>query len=213
LTTRCTYVSAFESVGRHHGEVTEERNSVDLAMDLFVYAPLGAALELWERAPDFAKRGRERFESQAPAAKMVGQFAAAAGRSKLDDQFGDVVDRGKSILRDLGLIGDDAQGDGSEAEAEMADHASPDGDAAADDVGEGGAGDSDGFGSEIDPAGNISFPIAGYDDLTAVKIVPMLAELSVAERATIRSHEQQGRGRRTILAKLDQYDAAVPPNS
>ena len=48
-----------------------ERSPVDQALDVFVYAPLGLALEARTLLPKLATRGRQ----QVTMAKMVGQFA------------------------------------------------------------------------------------------------------------------------------------------
>ena len=56
-----------------------------------------------------------------------------------------------------------------------------------------------------------TLPIDGYDVLPAADIVPLLAGLSPAERRAIAAHETAGRGRRTILARIEQLD--VSPRS
>lgn len=47
-------------------------------------------------------------------------------------------------------------------------------------------------------------PFAGYDELPAERLVQLLAKIPVAELAMIRVYEQKRRGRRTVLAKIDQ---------
>lgn len=47
-------------------------------------------------------------------------------------------------------------------------------------------------------------PIVDYDLLAASHVVQRLAQLSVAELEVVRAYEASGRGRRTILAKVDQ---------
>ena len=49
-------------------------------------------------------------------------------------------------------------------------------------------------------------PIAGYDSLPAKEIVVLLSDLSPTQRARVRAHESAGRGRKTILAKLDRLE-------
>ncbi len=49
-------------------------------------------------------------------------------------------------------------------------------------------------------------PIARYDDLKAREIIPLLDDLSSAQRATVRAHEANGRNRKTILSKLDRLE-------
>jgi hypothetical protein len=51
------------------------------------------------------------------------------------------------------------------------------------------------------------FPIAGYDSLTVGQILPRLSELDADELADVRAREQQGRGRGTILDRIDRLAA------
>jgi hypothetical protein len=62
------------------------------------------------------------------------------------------------------------------------------------------------------------FPIAGYDALTVGQILPRLSELDADELAQVRAREQQGRGRGTILDRVDRLASktasgalAMPP--
>ena len=166
-------------MNRHACGVSDDRSPVDDVLDLFFFAPLGAMVELWERQPEFAKRGREKLTSQAPAARMIGEFAVKTGRQRIEARVGDVADKGREALRAFGLMG-------------VADEAPTEAPATAD---------------EAQAAPSASLPIEGYDELTAVKIVPLLAELTADERDTIRAHEVANRDRRTVLSKLDQLDA------
>lgn len=75
--------------------VTEERRPIDVALDVFLYAPIGVSLEIWDRLPELAEVGRKRLTAQAPAAKMVGRFAVSAGLSKLEERLGDFAARGR----------------------------------------------------------------------------------------------------------------------
>jgi hypothetical protein len=62
------------------------------------------------------------------------------------------------------------------------------------------------------------FPIAGYEALTVGQILPRLSELDADQLAQVRAREQQGRGRGTILDRVDRLAAktasgalAMPP--
>lgn len=55
-------------------------------------------------------------------------------------------------------------------------------------------------------SGTGPLPIAGYDALTARDIVGLLGDLSARQRVRVRQHETAHRGRKTILAKLDQLE-------
>ena len=66
-------------------------------------------------------------------------------------------------------------------------------------------------GERRDEAARAATPVSGaaapaidhYDDLTADEIVPLLGSLEPAQLATLREHERQSRGRRTVLAAID----------
>ena len=47
-------------------------------------------------------------------------------------------------------------------------------------------------------------PFEGYDELPADRLVQLLSKFPPAELAIIRVYEQKRRGRRTVLAKIDQ---------
>lgn len=47
-------------------------------------------------------------------------------------------------------------------------------------------------------------PFDGYDELPAERLVQLLSKFPASELAIIRLYEQKQRGRRTVLAKIDQ---------
>jgi hypothetical protein len=61
------------------------------------------------------------------------------------------------------------------------------------------------------------FPIAGYESLTVGQILPRLSDLDADELAQVRAREQEGRGRATILDRVDRLasksGAAAPAPS
>ncbi len=170
-----------------------QRNPIDLALDVFVFAPLGATIEFWERMPEHAKIGRERLGKQAPAARMIGEMAVTTGRRKVEER-----------LEDLGILdGDDAPAGSPEsatpktaASKAVASKAVASKAVAAEEVTE--------PATAAEPA---ALPIEDYDGLPAVQIIPLLTSLTQDERDAVRAHETAGRGRRTIIGKLDQLDA------
>jgi polyhydroxyalkanoate synthesis regulator phasin len=48
-----------------------------------------------------------------------------------------------------------------------------------------------------------SFPITGYDDLTAAQVTERLGELSPAELRTVRDYEKRNANRKSVLAALE----------
>ena len=48
-----------------------------------------------------------------------------------------------------------------------------------------------------------SFPITGYDDLTAAKVVDRLEGLSAADLRAVRDHERRNANRKSVLAAIE----------
>ena len=48
-----------------------------------------------------------------------------------------------------------------------------------------------------------SFPIAGYDDLTAAEVTERLAGLGAAELRAVRDHERRNANRKSVLAAIE----------
>jgi hypothetical protein len=48
-----------------------------------------------------------------------------------------------------------------------------------------------------------SFPIAGYDDLTAAQVTERLDGLTPAQLRTVRDHERRNANRKSVLAAVD----------
>jgi hypothetical protein len=48
-----------------------------------------------------------------------------------------------------------------------------------------------------------SFPVAGYDDLTAAQVTERLDGLSPAQLRTVRDHERRNANRKSVLAAID----------
>lgn len=166
--------------GRVNDDVEPQRTPVDVALDLFWYAPIGASIEMWERVPELARLGRDRISSQAPGAKMIGRLAVTTGRARLTHVVSELAKTGARTIEDLGRGGArDDRAAGSDETTEPA------------------------------PAALDEVPIEGYDDMTAVEVIPLLGDLTADERDRVRRHESEGRARRTILGRLDQLDAAA----
>src|SRR5215203_1004091 len=69
--------------------MADEKSPLDLASDIFVYAPVGLALVASELLPQLVNRGRAYLGGQVPMARAVGQMAVRQGQteaSKVVDQ-------------------------------------------------------------------------------------------------------------------------------
>jgi hypothetical protein len=162
------------------------RSPIDQLVELLVYAPVGLLYEYQEVLPKLVKRGR----SQVQLARLLSQIAANQARSDgpatgAGAATGDAANVAWSILAraitELGAaVGLAPARTTANAAADSA-TAEP---------------------SEIAP-----LPVAGYDSLTAREIIVLLDDLSATQRSQIKEHEAAHRGRKTILAKLDQLQA------
>lgn len=183
--------------------MTEAKSPVDQALDLLVYAPLGFASSLPEVLPQLAEKGRQR----ATMARAVGEFAVQMG-----------VDQGGKLLRRV--LGGSPPGRSPASPSGPAPQTS----AAAPPRPSAPAPPSDGLER---PAANSSpsasaprtaptspsaargaaLAIPGYDSLSASQVVARLAGLTRQELEAVRTYEEAGRGRKTVLNRIAQLQA------
>jgi hypothetical protein len=161
----------------------DERTTVDQAMDVLVYAPLGLVLEARTLLPRLATRGRQ----QVTMAKMVGQFAVKQGQRGAGKAVTKAQAQASMLLTDLGL-------------KPPATHAGPS--AVTDpppavEVPRAQSGD-----------GATALAIADYDSLAASQVIPRLLALSPDELESVRAYEAEHRGRKTVLTKISQLQSA-----
>jgi hypothetical protein len=189
-----------------------QRTPIDLALDLFVYAPLGFVAEAPSLLPLFARRGRE----QAALAHGLATYALHRDPEQLDDLLDEHPDL-RSRLAALGLVERADPKDGSmPAPTPLRPRREPpagDRDTHRD-------GDRDGEhghervtdrpmgranSTDIDPS---SLAILDYESLSASQVVPRLESLTADELEAVRTYENGNRARRTILNKIAQLQAS-----
>jgi hypothetical protein len=64
-----------------------DRRPLDLALEAFVYVPVGLAVSAKELLPELARRGRERLTGQVTQARMIGEFAVHQGQAQAGKAF------------------------------------------------------------------------------------------------------------------------------
>ncbi len=205
------------------------QNPLDQLVDLLVYAPVGLLYEYQNVMPRLVRRGK----SQVQLARVVGKLAVDRGKDgpmATANQVGElmslVVTRG---LTDFGeAIGLAPPSNPRSTTAPAASPPPPPPPTAADRVGHqeqpalhdnnqvlvAGGGEvvdiDDGATGEPEPGTDqteeLPLPIAGYDELTAKVIIPLLDELDPDQLARIRAHEEANRARKTVLGKLERLD-------
>ena len=160
--------------------MAEERPPTEQALDLFVYAPIGLLLGGPRPLPAAVARGRECIESQVNFARLVGKFAVRQGTHHVRLRVARLFD-----------------GDGAPAPSAT--------EAAVESAPVRVAADKDEI--EVTIAvrhESAELAIPEYDSLAASQVVPRLAGLSTSELEAVRVYESDHRGRRTILARIDQ---------
>jgi hypothetical protein len=168
--------------------VTEPRSPVERTLDVFVFAPLGLALSARDVVPKLAEEGRQQVERQLRTARFVGEFAVRRLRRRAD-----------AALVELGLAAAPRAPTAAPARPGPAAHSPP----AFVDNGQRGAGPRPA--RRADAAG---LAIPGYDSLSASQVVQRLNGLSPAELDAVRAYEESARGRKTILTRVAQLQAA-----
>jgi hypothetical protein len=179
--------------------VSEERKeAVEAALDLFVYAPLGFALEARGLLPRFVERGK----NQVTMAKMVGQFAVQQGQVEASKRLGPVQEQVETVLADLGLVPRPSSSSSSPA-APTEPAPAPEADATPAPVVELVPEPE----PEVDAGDAADLAIPDYDSLAASQVVPRLRALADDELEAVRAYEAAGRGRKTILNRIAQLQA------
>ncbi len=190
----------------------ESKNPIDQLMELLVYAPVGLIYEYEDVLPQLVKRGR----SQVQLAKVLGQMASQQGQQKakqgqarvakegssVDEMVGDAIGQAALILAKavtefgqvvgLAPVATEPAADSEAAAQPRAPKplTSPQKRA----------------GTAQRPPKAPTVPIAGYESLKAREIVPMLDDLTAAQRKRVRAYEVATRGRKTVLGKLDKLE-------
>ncbi len=190
----------------------DSKNPIDQLMELLVYAPVGLIYEYEDVLPQLVKRGK----SQVQLAKVLGQMASQQGQEKAKQGQAKVAKEGASVDE---LVGD-AIGQAALILAKAVTEfgqvvgLAP--------VTTESAADSAPTATSPAPKTSTSprkrpvtggrtpraptVPIAGYDSLKAREIVPMLDDLTAAQRKRVRAYEVATRGRKTVLGKLDKLE-------
>ena len=191
--------------------MSENKKPVDQLLDLFVYAPLGFAMEARKLLPDMIERGRQQVTGQVGMARVIGQFAVQQGQVEATKAVANAQKQAASVLENLGVGGSNGADPRTTeppanrppasaptraatptAATTPSSAASPTPPAAAP------------VSSSVDVA---TLAIPDYDSLSASQVVPRLAGLSPNELEAVRAYEAGHRGRKTILNRVAQLQA------
>lgn len=162
------------------------------ALELFVFAPLGLAATARDQVPKLADEGRKQVERQLKTARFVGEFTVRRLRRKAD-----------AALVELGLTAAQRAKPSPPAATLRLEHAAPTATPEA---------NGQSSPTPVDRADRLDpdeLAIPGYDSLSASQVVQRLTGLSRPELEAVRAYEVAGRGRKTILTKVAQLQAAT----
>lgn len=183
--------------------MTGQRTSIDAALDLVLYAPVGLALTLTEELPKLAAKGRSGLGTRIATARVVGQFAVAQGRKEVTRRLGnDSPPTARPSPRgapgpmapapDTAPVGGKGTARPSRGERAQSSHLTSVRGVAA----------TSAVSPDAPLVGTLAIP--GYDSLSASQVVQRLAGLSGPELQAVKDYESASRGRRTILARVGQ---------
>jgi len=159
------------------------KSPVGAVLDVFLFAPIGFALDARELLPKLAERGR----NQVALLKVVGQFAVNKGRADADR-----ILKPKPPAAAAPPAPKPAASPRSATSSTTRSRTRPPAPAAP----------SPATASSAPAAQGL--PINNYDTLSASQIVPRLAGLRPEELARVRAYENAHRRRRTILGRITQ---------
>jgi hypothetical protein len=178
--------------------VTNDKSPVEHAVELFVYAPLGLALDARDLLPKLVERGRQ----QVTMARMIGQFAVQQGQTEATKRLGKAGEQANAVLTELGVIPRPS----AEPPAPPPRPSAPTGVAP--------AAPSAAATTPVAPAAPArpgptasTLAIADYDSLSASQVIPRLPGLSSDERRSVQDYESAHRGRKTILNRIAQLQS------
>lgn len=191
--------------------MSDDKTPIELAVDLFVYAPIGLALEARSLLPKLVERGRQQITGQVTMARVVGQFAVQQGRVEAGKRLAAAREQAEAAVSLFAGNGSATSGAGSGSPAGSGPAAAtmsgtPAARAGGEPAGEPPPPSAPPVARRSAPAAE-HLAIPGYDTLSASQVVPRLAGLAPEELEAVRSYEAETRGRKTILNRIAQLQA------
>jgi len=186
-------------------DAPDPRKVAEAALDVFVYAPMGLALEAKELLPKLAERGR----NQVVLARLGARFAKQRAEAEVDKFLERLQPHPTAPPKAPAAPTEKAEPVKDERQPapapERAKVARPRPTAAP---------RARKSTSRVEPVvpeakrkASTALAIPGYDTLSASQVVPRLDALRPPELEAVRRHEVAGRGRRTILNRIAQLQS------
>jgi hypothetical protein len=195
--------------GANSGGSGRSRSPVEQWFEVFVYAPLGFALDARQLFPRFVDRGR----NQVVLARVIGKYAVEHGSKQVEGYLEQSQTQVAAVLQALGVLPEDTAPAGSDQvdafEADAVVFTSAPADGSADEAPADGPvqpSDEDLARGPAPAADELAIP--DYDNLSASQVIPRLGGLATDELEAVRRYEAAERGRKTILGKIAQLQSA-----
>lgn len=194
-----------------------EKDPIEQAVELLLYAPVGLIYEYQNVIPQLVKRGK----SQVQLARVIGKMAVDRQNIGIDASIEKAVEgllgTAAQVLTDIGESIGLAPPTSSGSETSGSSNGSGDGAPADTSSADASGSESLGSGSlskAVDSKSSASvktqpkrLPIARYDELKAKEIIPLLDDLKPAQRSRVGEYERSNRARKTILAKIERLES------
>lgn len=188
--------------------MTDEKNPVEQALDVLVYAPLGLVFSAGELFPKLVEKGR----SQIGVARMLGQFAVQQGQTEAGKVFDRASKQAMATLEQL--AGRPSSSNGSSSNSTATNGSAPAKPAAPVTSAPSAVVEMHVVATEAAAAvphsgpGAVDLAIPDYDSLSASQVLPRLTGLSTDELEAVRAYEAAHRGRKTILNRAAQLQGS-----
>ena len=186
------------------GEMNDSKSWLDGAIELFVYAPVGALMSAAEDLPGLVEKGRAKVTGEMSLARMVGNFAVNQGQSQAGKLAQEIFSRLVDLTQHPNGVSDSdpwppppSQPVPSPPPASAREPASAPSRVRA---------DRSARSNPPVPASELAIP--GYDSLSASQVVQRLAGLTTTELEAVRTYEIRTRDRKTIVGRATQLLAS-----
>jgi len=177
--------------------VSDEKNPVEQALDVFLYAPIGLVFSARELLPTLVEKGK----SQIALARMMGQFATKEAGNRAGPLLEQAQKQAMSTLEHLA----GARSNGaSPSSSPSTNGAAPS--PVIDTTAVASAPEAPSAPTSGPEAAELAIP--DYDSLSASQVLPRLNGLAADELEAVRAYEAAHRGRKTILNRAAQLQAS-----
>lgn len=184
---------------------SSRRSPLGTALDVMVYAPIGAFFHGPDVVSELAERGRNDVNN----ARVIGSMAVAKGLQEAEGWRENAAERLEEVLVAVARAAGAplAGADPDDTPTTAADPESDSGAIVA-------ASPphlrvvADRRGADADAPEVTDLPIPDYDNLSASQVVPRLDDLADDELEAVRSYEATHRGRMTILSRIASLQAS-----